>query len=119
MDTIDDDAGNPVRTGMSECHFFLWLVPVGIPVPQKSSTKNLPTSFNIIQHLPTSSTVGHRSNSTSALQGDKWQMYIPSELGYGDGGTGVFLGMSSGDAGGFRHSRGASLELQILSFPTR
>lgn len=23
------------------------------------------------------------------VEGDKWQMYIPSELGYGDGGTGV------------------------------
>jgi len=56
------------------------------------------------------------SNSSSQRQhlgqGDKWQMYIPSELGYGDGGTGVLLGMSSSEI------PGSQLELQI-EFPSQ
>ena len=50
-------------------------------------------------HLPTFSHILQRviPQQQHLGQGDKWQMYIPSELGYGDGGTGVLLGMSSGE----------------------
>merc|ERR1712202_72060 len=39
------------------------------------------------------------------VEGDKWEMYIPSELGYGDGGTGTRFREAMSSSSGWRFSR--------------
>merc|ERR1711975_109060 len=65
-----------------ECHYEGTLID-GTEF-DSSHKRGSPTSF-----APNQVIKGWTEAMQLMVEGDKWQMYIPSELGYGDGGSGA------------------------------
>ncbi|CAK0872108.1 unnamed protein product [Prorocentrum cordatum] len=83
----------PTKSSPCECHYAGTtpaLTPNAIDIPEadwaefdSSYKRGSPTSF-----APNQVIKGWTEAMQLMVEGDKWEMYIPSELGYGDGGSG-------------------------------
>merc|ERR1711881_523762 len=84
---------HPTPDSSCECHYAGTtpsLTPNAIDIEEKdwsefdsSYKRGSPTSF-----APNQVIKGWTEAMQLMVEGDKWEMYIPSELGYGDGGSG-------------------------------
>merc|ERR1719461_1949294 len=84
---------HPKKDSTCECHYAGTtpsLTPDAIDKPEaewkefdSSYKRGSPTSF-----APNQVIKGWTEAMQLMVEGDKWEMYIPSELGYGDGGSG-------------------------------
>mmetsp|Transcript_47212 Transcript_47212/g.126321 ORF Transcript_47212/g.126321 Transcript_47212/m.126321 type:complete len:242 (-) Transcript_47212:49-774(-) len=84
---------HPKKDGSCECHYAGTtpaLTPNAIDLPEadwkefdSSYKRGSPTSF-----APNQVIKGWTEAMQKMVEGDKWEMYIPSELGYGDSGSG-------------------------------
>merc|ERR1712125_271847 len=84
---------HPKKDAPCECHYAgttLALTPNAIDIEESewkefdsSYKRGSPTSF-----APNQVIKGWTEAMQLMVEGDKWEMYIPSELGYGDGGSG-------------------------------
>merc|ERR1711948_30365 len=85
---------HPLKGTSCECHYAgttLALTPDAIDKPESewnefdsSYKRGSPTSF-----APNQVIAAWTEAMQLMVEGDKWQMYIPSDLGYGDGGSGA------------------------------
>merc|ERR1711972_529165 len=85
---------HPTADSSCECHYAGTtpsLTPNAIDLEEKdwsefdsSYKRGSPTSF-----APNQVIKGWTEAMQLMVEGDKWEMYIPSELGYGDGGSGA------------------------------
>merc|ERR1712060_146419 len=85
---------HPLKDTSCECHYAgttLALTPDAIDKEESewnefdsSYKRGSPTSF-----APNQVIKGWTEAMQLMVEGDKWEMYIPSELGYGDGGSGA------------------------------
>mmetsp|Transcript_132904 Transcript_132904/g.331580 ORF Transcript_132904/g.331580 Transcript_132904/m.331580 type:complete len:239 (+) Transcript_132904:75-791(+) len=85
---------NPGKSSPCECHYAGTtpsLTPDAIDLDEKdwnefdsSYKRGDPTTF-----APNQVIKGWTEAMQLMVEGDKWEMYIPSELGYGDGGSGA------------------------------
>merc|ERR1712216_1103931 len=85
---------HPKKDSQCQCHYAGTtpsLTPDAIDKPESewaefdsSYKRNEPTSF-----APNQVIKGWTEAMQLMVEGDKWQMYIPSDLGYGDGGSGA------------------------------
>merc|ERR1712046_543771 len=77
-----EGAFHPTVDSSCECHYEGTLID-GTEF-DSSYKRGSPTSF-----APNQVIKGWTEAMQLMVEGDKWQMYIPSELGYGDGGSGA------------------------------
>merc|ERR1712070_420024 len=77
-----DGAFHPTVDSSCECHYEGTLID-GTEF-DSSYKRGSPTSF-----APNQVIKGWTEAMQLMVEGDKWEMYIPSELGYGDGGSGA------------------------------
>merc|ERR1712014_452422 len=85
---------HPTKDSPCECHYAGTtpsLTPDAIEKPEadwkefdSSYKRGSPTTF-----APNQVIKGWTEAMQLMVEGDKWEMYIPSELGYGDGGSGA------------------------------
>ncbi len=90
----DTGEDHPAKDSPCECHYAGTtpsLTPDAIDKDEKdwaefdsSYKRGSPTSF-----APNQVIAGWTEAMQLMVEGDKWEMYIPSELGYGDGGSGA------------------------------
>merc|ERR1712048_800171 len=90
----------PTKSSPCECHYAGTtpaLTPNAVDIPEadwaefdSSYKRGSPTTF-----APNQVIKGWTEAMQLMVEGDKWEMYIPSELGYGDGGSPPKIG--SGD----------------------
>jgi len=84
-----DGQHHPTADSSCECHYEGTLIDG--TVFDSSYKRGSPTSF-----APNQVIKGWTEAMQMMVEGDKWEMYIPSELGYGDSGSGAKIG--GGDA---------------------
>merc|ERR1712117_292818 len=73
---------HPTADSSCECHYAGTLID-GTEF-DSSYSRGTPTSF-----APNQVIKGWTEAMQLMVEGDKWEMYIPSDLGYGDGGSGA------------------------------
>merc|ERR1711974_569044 len=88
-----EGADHPLVGSPCECHYAGTtpsLTPNAVELPEaewsefdSSYKRGSPTTF-----APNQVIKGWTEAMQLMVEGDKWEMYIPSELGYGDGGSG-------------------------------
>merc|ERR1711976_523586 len=79
---MGDGAHHPTVDSPCECHYEGTLI--NGDEFDSSYKRGSPTTF-----APNQVIKGWTEAMQLMVEGDKWEMYIPSELGYGDGGSGA------------------------------